>query len=55
MDSTPSAAELLELQRQSVLGTYPPADIMLTRGSMSWVWDITGRRYLDFEIGRAHV
>jgi predicted acetylornithine/succinylornithine family transaminase len=24
---------------------------MLTRGSMSWVWDITGRRYLDFGMG----
>ncbi len=42
--------QLLEIQKKHVLGTYAP-EIMLVRGSMSWVWNKQGQRYLDFGMG----
>ena len=27
---------------------YPPLDIIITRGKGIWVWDVEGRKYLDF-------
>jgi len=45
-----SADQLMGLQKEHVLGTYAP-ELMLVRGEMSWVWDVTGRRYLDFGVG----
>ena len=42
--------ELMALQKRYVLGTYSP-DLMFVRGSMSWLWDIQGRRFLDFGCG----
>ena len=43
-------SDIMTLQEQYVLGTYSPS-MRITRGSMSWVWDDTGRRYLDFGVG----
>ncbi len=40
-----------ELQQQYVMSTYFPAPFRLERGAMSWVWDSTGRKYLDFTSG----
>lgn len=37
------------IEREDRLGAhnYAPLDVVLTRGSGVWVWDIEGRRYLD--------
>jgi alanine-glyoxylate transaminase/(R)-3-amino-2-methylpropionate-pyruvate transaminase len=46
----PSAAEVLALRRQHLspgLFTYYQRPLMLVEGRMQWVWDETGRRYLD--------
>ena len=42
---------ILDQQRQYVLGTYPPTDIVLVRGAMSWLWDADDKQYLDFTSG----
>lgn len=47
---TESHAELMDLQKRYVLGTYAP-DLTLVRGSMATVWDADGNRYLDFGTG----
>ena len=47
---TETSAELMELQKRYVLGTYAP-DLTLVRGSMAHVWDDRGNRYLDFGTG----
>ena len=36
-----------------LMNTYPPAPLTLVRGEGSWVWDDTGRRYLDLLSGLA--
>lgn len=41
---------LMALQRNHVLGTYSP-ELVIVRGSGSWVWDSEGRRFLDFGTG----
>lgn len=38
---------------QNVLGTYARAPLTLERGQGAWVWDDTGRQYLDFGTGVA--
>ena len=46
----PSAAEVLALRRQYLspgLFLYYRQPLMLVEGKMQWVWDETGRRYLD--------
>lgn len=42
--------QLMELQSDYVLGTYAP-ELLLVKGEMSWLWDVSGRRYLDFGTG----
>jgi predicted acetylornithine/succinylornithine family transaminase len=51
MANTTGCDALLALQRRHVLGTYPPADLMLVRGQGSRVWDSQGKCYLDFCLG----
>lgn len=41
---------LLADHHAHVLGTYSPA-LLLERGAMSWVWDHTGKKYLDCAAG----
>ena len=36
-----------------LMNTYPPAPLTLVRGEGSWLWDDTGRRYLDLLSGLA--
>lgn len=46
----PSAAEVLALRKQYLnpgLFLYYKQPIMLVEGKMQWVWDDTGKRYLD--------
>ncbi|MFA4945482.1 MAG: aspartate aminotransferase family protein [Lentisphaeria bacterium] len=42
--------EIMADHQQYVLGTYAPGPL-LERGAMSWVWDHTGKRYLDCAAG----
>lgn len=41
----------LDLHNKYILGTYPPSDLVLERGKMSWLWDADGNRFLDFTSG----
>ncbi len=36
------------LYREYVLPTYAQAPVAIVRGKGSWVWDLAGKRYLDF-------
>ncbi|MCX7817996.1 MAG: aspartate aminotransferase family protein [Kiritimatiellae bacterium] len=48
-----AAGEIEALYRRYVLTTYAPASLALARGRGAWVWDVAGRRYLDFLSGIA--
>ncbi len=47
------SAEIQSLFQQNVVPSYGRFDIVLSHGSGSQVWDITGKRYLDFGGGIA--
>ncbi len=38
----------IELENRYGATNYKPLDVVLTRGQGIWVWDVEGRRYLDF-------
>lgn len=40
-------ADLIELENQYSAHNYYPLDVVLTRGSGVWVWDVNGNRYMD--------
>jgi len=44
----PTAQELIALERQYGAANYQPLDIVLNRGEGVWVYDVAGRKYLDF-------
>jgi len=49
MGNTPlSSAELIHLEECHGAHNYHPLDVVITRGEGAWVWDVEGRRYLDF-------
>ncbi len=37
----------IELENKYGVDNYCPLDVVLTRGEGAWVWDTTGKRYLD--------
>jgi len=41
------AGDLLETEARYGAHNYKPLDVVLTRGSGVWVWDVDGTRYLD--------
>lgn len=43
-----TTADLIELEERYGAHNYHPLDVVLERGEGAWVWDIEGRRYLDF-------
>src|SRR6187397_1454187 len=43
-----TAADILELEERHGAHNYHPLDIVIARGEGAWVWDLEGRRYLDF-------
>ena len=51
MSADTDYSKTMEQQHRHVLGTYPPADLMLVRGQGARVWDSQGRRYLDLCAG----
>jgi predicted acetylornithine/succinylornithine family transaminase len=46
-----SLAELQELERTSVIGSYARAPVEFVRGEGSRLWDVDGNEYLDFLCG----
>ncbi len=46
-----TAAELIGLEERYGAHNYHPLDVVLARGQGAWVWDVGGRRYLDFLAG----
>jgi acetylornithine/N-succinyldiaminopimelate aminotransferase len=46
-----SLAELQELERASVMHTYPRLPVEFVRGEGARLWDVDGREYLDFLCG----
>lgn len=44
----PTTANLIELEERYGAHNYHPLDVVLERGEGAWVWDVEGRRYLDF-------
>jgi acetylornithine/N-succinyldiaminopimelate aminotransferase len=46
-------ASLLKLARQSVLFTTNRPDLVFTKGKGAYLWDVTGKKYLDFIAGWA--
>jgi len=40
--------EYIDLEDRYNAHNYKPLDVVLTRGQGCWVWDVEGKRYLDF-------
>lgn len=47
MTAERTAQELMDLEARYGAHNYHPLDVVLARGEGCWVWDVTGRRYLD--------
>ncbi|MGC8917594.1 MAG: ornithine--oxo-acid transaminase [Thermoanaerobaculum sp.] len=43
-----TAKELIALEEKYGAHNYHPLDVVITRASGVWVWDVDGNRYLDF-------
>ena len=43
-----TSADILELEERHGAHNYHPLDIVISRGEGPWVWDLEGKRYLDF-------
>ena len=43
-----SSPEIVDLFKKYVIANYTRFPVCLARGEGSWVWDVEGRRYLDF-------
>ncbi|MEA2139965.1 MAG: acetylornithine/N-succinyldiaminopimelate aminotransferase, partial [Solirubrobacteraceae bacterium] len=44
-------AELQELERESVIGSYARMPVEFVRGEGTRLWDVDGTEYLDFLCG----
>jgi ornithine--oxo-acid transaminase len=43
-----TSLDYIALEKQYGANNYRPIDVVLERGEGVWVWDVEGRRYLDF-------
>ncbi len=43
-----TSAEYIALEEQYGAHNYHPLDVVITRGEGIWVWDVEGRKYMDF-------
>ncbi len=43
-----SSLDYIALEKQYGANNYKPIDVVIERGEGVWVWDVEGRRYLDF-------
>ena len=46
--NTASAEEIVDLEREYLLQNYGRYPLVLDHGNGAWLWDIAGRKYLDF-------
>jgi ornithine--oxo-acid transaminase len=46
--TTLSTQDYINLEKKYGANNYKPLDVVLERGEGIWVWDVEGRRYLDF-------
>jgi len=42
------SADYIDLEKSYGANNYKPLDVVLVRGKGIWVWDVEGKRYLDF-------
>ena len=47
-EAAPAAAELTALEERYGAHNYHPLDVTIQRAEGVWVWDVEGRRYMDF-------
>ena len=40
--------DYIDLENEYGARNYRPLDVVLTRGKGIWVWDVEGKRYMDF-------
>ncbi|ABA24877.1 aminotransferase (plasmid) [Trichormus variabilis ATCC 29413] len=45
---TMNTQDYIELEQQYGADNYHPLDVVITKGEGVWVWDIEGKKYLDF-------
>jgi ornithine--oxo-acid transaminase len=43
-----SSAELIQMEESHGAHNYHPLDVVIAKASGVWVWDVEGRKYLDF-------
>ncbi|MBI2817846.1 MAG: aspartate aminotransferase family protein [Acidobacteria bacterium] len=43
--------DVIELEKKYLIQTYARAPLILERGKGCWVWDVNGKKYLDFVSG----
>jgi ornithine--oxo-acid transaminase len=48
LNTTPNTHDLITLEDRYNAKNYKPLDVVLERGQGIWVWDVEGKRYLDF-------
>jgi ornithine--oxo-acid transaminase len=44
----PTSAELIALEERYGAHNYHPLDVVIARASGAWVWDVDGKKYMDF-------
>ncbi|MFN2153432.1 MAG: ornithine--oxo-acid transaminase [Anaerolineales bacterium] len=44
----PTVQDLMDLEEQYNAHNYKPLDVVIERASGVWVWDVAGKKYLDF-------
>ncbi|MGD2115302.1 MAG: ornithine--oxo-acid transaminase, partial [Acidobacteriota bacterium] len=47
-DDQLTTADFIQLEDRYGAHNYHPLDVVLTRGEGCWVWDVDGKKYLDF-------
>jgi ornithine--oxo-acid transaminase len=44
----PSSSHFIDLEERFGAHNYHPLDVVVTRADGAWVWDVDGKRYMDF-------
>lgn len=48
MDNTMHSKDYIELENRYGAHNYHPLDVVIAKGEGVWVWDVEGKKYLDF-------
>ncbi|MEH2228286.1 MAG: aminotransferase class III-fold pyridoxal phosphate-dependent enzyme [Nostoc sp.] len=46
--NTMNTQDYIEIEQQYGADNYHPLDVVITKGQGVWIWDIEGKKYLDF-------